>query len=118
MIGGQINQKLKKKLSTLLVILWMILIFYLSHQPATGSNKLSTEITEVIVKAIDKIIPNLDFDLGTFNYLIRKGSYFFAYLILGVLVSNGLRSSAVYGYKNIAMILVICVIYAISGEGH
>ncbi|NMA91488.1 MAG: VanZ family protein, partial [Amphibacillus sp.] len=39
----------RKVVSWLLVILWMGVIFYLSHQPAAESSSLSTGITERIL---------------------------------------------------------------------
>ncbi|NLK51330.1 MAG: VanZ family protein [Syntrophomonadaceae bacterium] len=47
---------LKKTLSWAAVVFWMALIFYLSHQPATASNELSTGITAVIIQAVEKVI--------------------------------------------------------------
>jgi len=53
----------------------MVLIFYLSHQPATESNQLSTGITEAIVKAVEKVASNVNFDIGSFNHIIRKNAH-------------------------------------------
>ncbi|WP_257348292.1 VanZ family protein [Pseudalkalibacillus decolorationis] len=107
-----------KNPSLIAVILWIALIFYLSHQPATMSNELSTGITEVIVKTVEKVIPNMDFDIRGFNHIVRKNAHFFAYLVLGLLVINALRRSELYGYRSIGLALLICVIYAISDEVH
>lgn len=109
---------LKKILSWTLVILWMGLIFYLSHQPATESNQLSTGITEVIIQTIEKVAPNLELDIRSLNHIARKNAHFFAYLVLGVLVINALRVSGVRGYSRIGLALLICVLYAISDEVH
>ncbi|WP_078429864.1 VanZ family protein [Alkalihalobacterium alkalinitrilicum] len=100
------------------VILWMALIFYLSHQPATVSSELSEGITEVIVTTVEKVIPHADFDLGTFNHLVRKNAHFFAYMIFGVLTLNALRRSGVVGYRSMGWTLSICILYAISDEVH
>lgn len=96
----------------------MVLIFYLSHQPATESNELSTGITEKIVETVEKIAPDIDIDIGSFNHIIRKNGHFFAYLVLGILVVNGLRGSGVSGYKGFILALLICVLYAVSDEIH
>lgn len=108
----------RKVLPWLLVILWMALIFYLSHQPATKSNGLSKDATEIIVETVAKIAPKVDINKRSFNHIIRKNAHFFAYLVLGILVANGLRSSGVIGYKAISFALLICVLYAISDEVH
>lgn len=108
----------RKIIPWLLVILWMSLIFYLSHQPVAESNKLSKGITEKLVEIVEKIDSNKDFNLGRANHILRKNAHFFAYLILGVLVANGLRISGVVGYGAIGSALFICVLYAISDEMH
>lgn len=100
----------KKIFPWILVVLWMSIIFYLSHQPATSSNKLSSGITEWIIMTIERIVPNLNFDLRNLNHIIRKNAHFIAYLILGVLVVNG--------NKHTRLAFLICVLYAISDEFH
>lgn len=108
----------RKILSWSFVILWMALIFYLSHQPATQSNGLSTSITEKVIEIVEKIAPNLDIDIRSFNHIIRKNAHFFAYLILGVLTSNGLRNSKVEDKRGLIIAIIISVLYAISDEVH
>lgn len=109
---------LNKMLSWAAVILWMALIFYLSHQPATESNELSTGIVEIIVKTVDKFAPNVNFDISIFHHLVRKNAHFIAYFILGVVTFNALRRSGVRGYPSVVIALGICVLYAISDEVH
>lgn len=108
----------RKILPWILVLLWMALIFYLSHQPATKSNGLSKGTTEIIVKTVEKVAPKVDINKRNFNHIIRKNAHLFAYLVLGILVANGLRSIGVVGYRAIGFALLICVIYAISDEVH
>lgn len=69
--------RLRKILPWVLVVLWMALIFYLSHQPATESNELSTGITEIIIETVEKIAPDIDLDIGSFNHIIRKNAHFY-----------------------------------------
>lgn len=107
-----------KFLSWTAVILWMTLIFYFSHQPATTSSELSTGITEVIIQTAEKIVPDIGVDLRSFNHLVRKNSHFVIYLVLGVLVLNALRRSGVRGYHGIGLAILFCVVYAISDEVH
>ncbi len=107
-----------KTISWIAVIAWMGLIFYLSHQPATVSNEISTGVTEIVVKIVGKVIPYGNFDIGSFNHIIRKNAHFFAYLVLGILVINALRKSGVHGYRSIVIALVICVLYAVTDEVH
>lgn len=53
-----------------------------------------------------------------YNSLLRKNAHFFAYLILGILVSKGLKSFGVVGFKNMVISIIICVLYAMSDEFH
>ena len=108
----------RKTIPWLLVILWMALIFYLSHQPATKSNRLSKGATEMIVETVEKVVPKVDVNKRSFNHILRKNAHFLAYLVLGILVANGLRSSGVVGYRSIGLALLICVLYAVSDEVH
>lgn len=105
-------------LSLTLVILWMSLIFYLSHQPAVKSNGLSKGITEKIIEVVEKGTPNVDVNIRSFNHILRKNAHFFAYLVLGIVVANALKSCGVSGYRAIGFTLLVCVLYAISDEIH
>ena len=105
-IGGQMKRKI---LSWSLVIIWMGLIFYFSHQPATESSELSSGITEVIVDMVNSIAPDEDILLsqGDINFLIRKAAHFGMYFILGPLVFNGLISSKMSRAKVIYLVLKV-----------
>lgn len=106
--------------------LWMLSIAFLSHQPATLSNKLSTRVTEVIVQVIEKIVHDtdididieIDIDVKSFNNFIRKYAHFFSFMLLGILFVNALRKNGVREYRSIAFALIFCVLFAISDEIH
>lgn len=108
----------RKVISWLLVILWMALIFYLSHQPAMESNSLSTGIVERIIAVIDRVTFDIDIDTGYFNFFIRKSAHFFTYLILGMLVFNALTSSGMRGLRRFFIALAVCILFAVSDEVH
>ncbi|QSX05289.1 VanZ family protein [Sedimentibacter sp. zth1] len=108
------KKQVKIIISWTTVLIWMVVIFNLSSQPAHQSNKLSTGVTQVIIKTVKKVAPNTNFDIKKFNHYVRKNAHFFAYLVLGVLVMNALRRSDVFRYKFFA--LLICIFYAISDE--
>lgn len=109
---------LAKPFSWTAVIIWMLLIFYLSHQPASMSNQLSTGLTEVILTTVEKFAPNFEFNVRGFHHLVRKNAHFIAYLVLGVLTLKALRRNGRRGYRSVALALWICVLYAISDEVH
>lgn len=100
------------------VIVWMALIFYLSHQPAEESRELSAGVKGIFITFIDIIAPNIDLNFSTLHHVIRKNAHFFIYLILGFLVINSLRSSNVIGYRSVVLALLICIFYAIADEIH
>lgn len=106
------------------VVIWMLIIFSLSAQPATESNGLSKNVTKMIVEIIGKIVP-FDIESSTatdlvsqFNHIIRKFAHFSVYLVLGVLVINAFRKGGISGYKLFAYSIIFCVIYAASDEIH
>ncbi|WP_339226911.1 VanZ family protein [Oceanobacillus sp. FSL K6-2867] len=107
-----------KTLSWAAVILWMGLIFYLSHQPAAESSELSTGVTEIVLSIIEKMVPNEGLDVNRIHHLIRKNAHFFIYFFLGMLVLYALRKSKGTGYQTIGLAMLICVLYAISDEVH
>ncbi|WP_100374125.1 VanZ family protein [Bacillus sp. FJAT-45037] len=108
----------KHRWSWVSVLLWMALIFYLSHQPAAESSALSGGVMESIVAVVEIIFPTIQQHLDTFHFFIRKGAHFFAYFILGLLVIHALRGGRLNGYRRVLLALTICVLYAISDEVH
>lgn len=114
--------KNKKQISIIIswtiVILWMLLIFNLSSQVAEKSNKLSKEVTEIVLETVEKVASDADFDIDNLNHILRKNAHFFAYLVLGILVINAVRKSGVFGFKGIILTLGICILYAASDEVH
>ena len=67
---------------------------------------------------VEKVTPDMKFNIGRFNHILRKSAHFFAYLVLGILMINGLSSSDIYGFKGIGLAILICILYAISDEVH
>lgn len=104
------------------VILWMIIIFMFSAQPASDSNHLSVGFTEAIIDALGKVLPiNIEIStvnniVGKLNHLIRKLAHFTVYMILGVLVSRALIRSKIA--KVFLISFLICALYAASDEFH
>ncbi|QFF98074.1 VanZ family protein [Psychrobacillus glaciei] len=109
---------MSKYLSWLAVILWMCLIFYFSHQPATASSELSTGITEFIEITVEKVAPNANFITENFHHIVRKNAHFFIYLVLGVLILHALKLNWTGKYRAMGIALFICVLYAMSDEVH
>lgn len=103
-----------KLLSWIAVIIWMSMIFYLSHQLAAKSSELSTAgITEVTIDPIETIALQVKIEKGALHHIVRKYDHFFYYLMLGILVVNALRRSEVFGYRSILLGLLIYIFYAV-----
>lgn len=100
------------------VIVWMALIFFLSHQPATDSRELSSGITEFILAAVEKASPEAREHVDMLHHIVRKNAHFMIYLILGAMALNALKRSGVRGYKSSVFAIGICVLYAMSDELH
>lgn len=101
----------------LAVVFWMGLIFFLSHQPATESSELSQGLTTMIIYFIESILPVI-IDLDLVHFLIRKGAHFFAYFVLGMLITFALGTRLCSSGRRFIVAFVICVLYAISDEVH
>ena len=113
----------KRIIYTLLLIIWMIVIFMFSNETGKTSKTTSDKITRTTINVVtdvtnkkitkkeeDKIVKNT-------RLIVRKLAHFTLYFILGVLVYLTFRS---YGIsKNIIIYSIgFCLIYAISDEIH
>ena len=108
----------KKIISWAAVVLWMGLIFYFSHQPATESAELSRGLTALVLEVVETLVPDLEVDAVGLHSFVRKAAHFVTYFVLGVLVINALVQSGSTGYRSVAWALLVCVLYAISDEFH
>ena len=103
------------KIHLLLPLIWMVVIFIFSQQPASVSSGQSS----VFVEQLHHIVPSIDQQLLTF--MIRKSAHIFAYFILGILMFNALWkikfSKLTSGWPAISSI-TICTLYAASDELH
>lgn len=99
---------MKKRISILLVIIWMILIFIMSSFNATESSNQSGLIVNIISNIFN--INNLD----TLSFIIRKLAHFSEYFILGILVCNTIKQHN----KKTYIAIIICILYALSDETH
>ena len=113
---------LKKVISVILVIIWMIIIFYFSNEDAKKSSKLSNGVVDKtivkIYKRTKKYNPhNERIIVEKFDKPIRKLAHFFEYFILGILVINMFYSFDIK--KHILLYtLFFCFLYACTDEIH
>ena len=110
-------------LKGLLVLIWMIVIFSFSNQPAEESTKLSDGfINNTIIKVYEIFNGEANIEkqeelISKFSYPIRKMAHFTIYFILGILVFIFLNQY-IENKTIIIFSLLICFIYACTDEFH
>ena len=114
--------KVKRFIYTVLLIVWMIVIFMFSNQDANKSKTTSDGVTSTIINTVENVTKqeitkekknNLIEDT---RFLIRKCAHFTLYFVLGFLTYFTLTS-----YSSSRMVLysvVFCFLYACSDEVH
>ena len=108
----------------LLIIIWMILIFYFSNQPANNSSKQSKGIIikgiTTVTKIVNKNISNQE--LNKIIYIVekpvRKAAHIFLYFVLAILVTWLLKSYNLTYNQIFLYSILICVLYSCSDEIH
>ena len=90
-------------------VIWMGVIFYLSHQPGTESANTSNQVLEIIFN----ILPLSTEHELFLHTVIRKLAHFSAYAILSLLIFLAYR-----GKNALLFTMMICFIFAISDEVH
>ena len=101
-----------RKTYVVILIVWVIFIFMMSHMNASSSSDLSTSFTNKVLEVFN-ITDNMDEDNKTIlienlQFLIRKTAHFTIYLIMGILFG------LFYTTFNLNLILVF-VLSVISG---
>ncbi len=101
---------MKKQLSIILVLIWMIIIFIMSSFNAEDSANQSNFIVNIIANIL-----NIN-NISLLCLIIRKLAHFTEYLILGTLVINMFTKNN--AKKTYLLSILLCIIYAISDEIH
>ena len=121
MIDGDL---MKKILYMIFIIIWMMIIFIFSNQPADDSTKLSDGFIETTIGNVYQIF-NHDvteeklFEIKSkYSHPVRKLAHFTIYLILGILVILLVKEYPLGMKKIILISLFICFLYACSDEVH
>ena len=115
---------MNKKISIILVFLWMIVIFMFSNQPSDTSSKYSNGFTRNLVVFINKLQnktlseKELNLKIDKYHIVIRKLAHLTEYLILGILVMNLLINYNIELKRLLLISLIICILYACSDEIH
>ncbi|MDE6408302.1 MAG: VanZ family protein [Anaeroplasmataceae bacterium] len=112
-----------KGLPIVIVLAWMGVIFYFSHQNGTSSSGMSNKVTRWVVNTFVSNYSNLPKEEQTSiwkntSYVIRKLAHYSEYLVLGLFLFV-----AVYTFTKDEKIIfpvvsVLGILYAISDEFH
>jgi len=93
---------MKKYISLILLILWMIIIFIMSNFNSDASSNQSSFIIDILNKIIK--IENIDF----ITFIIRKLAHLTEYLILGILMINCLKN---FNIRNCLLLsIILCIV--------
>ena len=91
----------------------MFLIFFFSSQTGSESSNLSNGVLSFLSSII-----HISLDNQLFHLLIRKLAHLTVYLILGVLLINLFKQYQKITKKKIIIMILLCMLYAISDEFH
>lgn len=115
---------MKKIILYVILIFWMGLIFYFSHQPAVESDIVSDGAMSNVVTIIENIF-NRDFNdneiYNIYEYGIgplRKCAHVSIYFILGILIYSLLKQYKINNKKVFIISIIFCILYAYSDEMH
>ncbi|MGI2327580.1 VanZ family protein [Planococcus sp. YIM B11945] len=100
------------------VLLWMALIFTLSHQPAIESSQLSSGITEMVIAVLRNFMSDAREHVDLLQHIVRKNAHFLIYLVLGMLTLYALRTGGSRGIRCSLAAFGICALYAMTDEFH
>ena len=114
----------KNILLWLMVIIWIVIIFILSAMPARESSSRSKLVIDKSMNIVTKIT-NRDISandikiiVNKVNPVFRKAMHVFVYFILSILLLMALNTTNISRNKMYIMVILLCVIYAISDEYH
>ena len=99
-----------------LPVVWMGIIFILSHQPGSDSAELSSGITSSIIRCLKNL--GVESGLSGLHSTIRVMGHFFVFFVLGCLWYMALHFYGISSGKGIIIALSLCVGYAIFDELH
>ena len=102
-----------------LIIIWMIVVFTFSNEPAEKSSKVSGGITEKVVHVITKDNEKVtQTQKDTIETIIRKCAHFVLYAIGGYLVANFVNTTKAQDRRILLYAILFTFTYAITDEVH
>ncbi|MBZ4647735.1 MAG: VanZ family protein [Clostridia bacterium] len=105
-----------KKVSWLLVILWMGVIFFFSAMPDTDSSQSSLAAVNIVLGILSAL--QITADIGLLHLMIRKIAHGTEYFILCTLCINAFRSSGFSLQLSLLYGFFLSIGYAATDEFH
>ena len=118
------NTKIRPKniVYLVVIILWMSLVFYFSHQPGDTSGNTSSSVTEIIVNIItlgqEYNTEQKAILIERLNPIVRKLAHYSIYTLGGFLIINYLNIHIEKDKKKILFSIAFGAIYAMTDEFH
>lgn len=112
--------KFEKKIiiSWAAVILWMLLIFAFSAQPAVESEKVSMGVTAWIIRFFDHLAIIAGITPQWLDYMVRKSAHAAVFFVLAMLVVNAFLQAGVRAGRAFIFAFIVTFLYACSDELH
>ena len=114
--------KLKKAISIIIVLIWMISIFSFSNQQGESSSSTSKKVSKIIVNIIDikheYKEEQKQQSVSKIEPYIRKLAHFSLYVLGGVLLMNTIRLFLLRENIQILTSSIIGIVYATIDEIH
>ena len=103
----------KKILAWSCFLFWLLLIFLFSSQSGADSSQLSGGIIEFLEE-----LTHIPLSNEICSFMIRKLAHFTEYMVLGILTMNLWKQYGKLNKKQLFVIILFCVFYAITDEFH
>ena len=110
--------KSKKIITIILVLLWMILVFYLSNQGADDSAQLSGGLTRKVLEILHILDGKTIEEQAIIETIIRKLAHFWLYTLGGILILLHFNLYKISDKNKVIISWSIGTAYAITDELH
>ncbi|MDE7384269.1 MAG: VanZ family protein [Anaeroplasmataceae bacterium] len=112
-----------KGLPIVIVLAWMGVIFYFSHQNGVSSSRMSNKVTKWVVNTFVSNYSNLPKDeqaniLKNTSYVIRKLAHYSEYVVLGLFLFVAVNAFTSNQKIIFPVVSILGILYAVSDELH
>lgn len=112
------KMKAKKIITVILIIIWMVLVFYLSNQGSNDSNRLSGGFTKTILDFFHALDSKTIEEQAIIEIIFRKLAHYTLYTLGGILILLHINLYTIKQSKKVILTQIIGTMYAIIDEFH